>query len=139
MKGALPPSSSDSFFTVSAHWRSRIRPTSVDPVNETFRTTGLVHISRPISGDLSPLPTTTLNTPGGKPACSASTTSASAESGVASAGFATTVQPAANAGATLRVIIAIGKFQGVIAAHTPMPCLIASSRRSGAMVGITSP
>ena len=34
------------------------------------------------------------------------------------------VQPAANAGAALRVIIAAGKFQGVIAAQTPIPCLI---------------
>jgi hypothetical protein len=30
-----------------------------------------------------------------------------------------TVQPAASAGATLRVIIDIGKFQGVMAATTP--------------------
>ena len=116
-----------------------MRPTSVEPVNDTLRTTGFVHISSPISGDLSPLPTMTLNTPGGNPACSPSTISASADSGVASAGLATTVHPAANAGATLRVIIAIGKFHGVIAAHTPRPCLIASSRRSAAIVGITSP
>jgi hypothetical protein len=32
----------------------------------------------------------------------------------------TTVQPAASAGATLRVIIAAGKFQGVIAASPPL-------------------
>ena len=30
------------------------------------------------------------------------------------------VQPAAIAGATFRVIIAVGKFHGVIAAHTPI-------------------
>ena len=35
----------------------------------------------------------------------------------------TTGQPAASAGATLRVIIAMGKFQGVIAAQTPTGCL----------------
>lgn len=34
------------------------------------------------------------------------------------------VHPAANAGATLRVIIALGKFHGVIAATTPIGCLM---------------
>ena len=34
------------------------------------------------------------------------------------------VQPAARAGATLRVIMAAGKFQGVIAAHTPTGSLV---------------
>src|SRR5690606_35062148 len=118
MNGALPPSSSESFLIVSADWRSRMRPTSVEPVNDTLRTVGFVHISSPIFDDCEPV-TTMLKTPGGKPACSASSTSASADSGVAPAGFATTVQPAAKAGATLRVIIAIGKFHGVIAAQTP--------------------
>ena len=33
------------------------------------------------------------------------------------------VQPAASAGPALRVIMALGKFQGVIAAHTPTGCL----------------
>ena len=49
------------------------------------------------------------------------------------------MQPAASAGATLRVIIALGKFHGVIAAHTPIGCLITTSRRSLPTVGITSP
>src|SRR5699024_12194987 len=43
-----------------------------------------------------------------------------ADNGVIAAGFNTDVQPAAMAGANLRVIIDKGKFQGVIAAHTPM-------------------
>src|SRR3546814_16596875 len=64
-------------------------------------------------------PRTRLSTPAGSPASSASTASASAESGVSSAGLRTTVQPAASAGATLRVTIASGKFHGVIAATTP--------------------
>jgi hypothetical protein len=51
----------------------------------------------------------------------------------------TTVQPAASAGATLRVIIECGKFQGVIAAHTPTACLTTTRRRSLPIVGITSP
>ena len=48
------------------------------------------------------------------------TASATAENGVCSAGFSTMAQPAASAGPALRVIIAIGKFHGVMAATTPM-------------------
>ena len=58
--------------------------------------------------------------------------SASAEYGVIDAGLITIVQPAASAGPALRVIIAFGKFHGVIAAHTPIGCLITTMRRSGA-------
>jgi hypothetical protein len=60
-----------------------------------------------------------LSTPGGRPARAASAASASAVSGASSLGLQTTVQPAASAGATLRVIMEKGKFQGVMAATTP--------------------
>ena len=66
----------------------------------------------------------TFSTPAGMPARCASSAAASADSGVCSAGLSTTGQPAASAGATLRVIIAIGKFHGVIAAQTPIGCLM---------------
>ena len=42
-----------------------------------------------------------------------------AVSGVSAAGLRTTVQPAARAGAILRVAIAAGKFHGVTSAATP--------------------
>src|SRR5471032_939562 len=128
MKGALPPSSSDSFLIVGAHCSISRRPTAVEPVKLSLRTVGLLVISAPISLGS---PVTTLNTPGGTPACSASSASASAENGVDSAGFSTMVQPAASAGPALRVIIAIGKFHGVMAAHTPIGSLVTSRRRSG--------
>ena len=67
----------------------------------------------------SALPLITLNTPAGKPARLASSASASADSGVSGAGLTTTVQPAASAGAHLRVIMADGKFHGVMQATTP--------------------
>gem|GEM_PF-5812321 len=51
----------------------------------------------------------------------------------------TTGQPAASAGATLRVIIAKGKFHGVIAAHTPMGCLSTNKRRLLSNCGRVSP
>ena len=76
------------------------------------------------------LPVTTLKTPLGTPARSASSASAKAEKGVWLAGFATMVQPAASAGPTLRVIMAEGKFHGVIDAVTPTGCLITTMRLS---------
>ena len=82
---------------------------------------------------------TTLRTPGGIPARTASSARARADNGVASAGLTTEVQPAARAGATLRVIMAKGKFQGVIAAVTPTGCLSTRRRRSVAGEGIRSP
>ena len=61
----------------------------------------------------------TLTTPGGTPASSSSSASASIVSGVSDAGLSTTVQPAASAGAILRVAIAAGKFHGVTSTATP--------------------
>ncbi len=85
------------------------------------------------------LPVMTLNTPFGMPARSASSASASAVSGVSEAGFSTIVQPTAKAGPALRVIMAAGKFHGVIAATTPTGCLITTMRASALKVGIVSP
>ena len=73
------------------------------------------------------------------PARSASSASASAESGVCSAGLQTIVLPAASAGAALRVIIAEGKFQGVMPPQTPTGCLSTTMRVSVCCAGIVSP
>ena len=73
---------------------------------------------------------TTLSTPGGSPASSPSFITASAVSGVCSAGLSTIVQPAPSAGEALRVGIAAGKFQGVIPAVTPTGSLVTTMRRS---------
>lgn len=81
----------------------------------------------------------TLNTPGGTPASSASTARASAESGVALAGLSTMGQPAASAGPALRVIIAAGKFHGVMAAQTPIGSLSTTMRLSAAGEARVSP
>ena len=80
-------------------------------------------------------PVTTLNTPAGIPARSASSASARAEKGVGRAGLSTMVQPAARAGPALRVIMADGKFQGVMAATTPIGSLSTTIRLSAAMGG----
>ena len=116
MKGAFPPSSSETFFTVPAHCVSSVLPTAVEPVKLNLRTKGLPVSSPPI---VWASPVTMFSTPSGRPARRASSASASAENGVCGAGLQTKVQPAASAGPSLRVIIAAGKFQGVIAAATP--------------------
>ena len=121
MKGALPPSSIETFFTVAAHCSSRIFPTAVEPVKVSLRTSGLPVSSAPMARAE---PVSTLMTPAGMPARWHSSASASAENGVWCAGLQTMVQPAASAGASLRASIAEGKFHGVMAATTPTGCLM---------------
>ena len=125
MNGAFPPSSIDTFLIWSPACLSRIRPTSVEPVNEIFRMTGFEQNSLPTS--LERFEVTMDISPFGKPARSASTAIASAERGVSLAGRAMNAHPAASAGPALRVIIAFGKFHGVIDATTPTGCLMTTS------------
>ena len=102
MNGALPPSSSDSFFSVSALRRARCLPTGVEPVKRDLAHARVVepdvdHLGRALArgGD-------DVQHARGHARPSASSTRASEVSGVSSAGLATTVQPAASAGAILR-------------------------------------
>ena len=126
----------DSFLSVGAHCAISTRPTSVEPVKLSLRTCELDVSSAPISRAL---PVMTLNTPGGTPARAASSAIASADSGVWPAGLTMKVQPAASAGAALRVIMAAGKFHGVMAATTPTGWRSTTMRLSGWCPGITSP
>src|ERR1019366_140981 len=120
MKGALPPSSIEQFTTVSAASLSRIRPTSVEPVNDSLRTRGSFSIADTTGPDFRDV--STLTTPSGTPASASRPAMASAVSGVSEAGLSTTVQPAASAGPILRVAIAAGKFHGVTSTETPTGC-----------------
>ncbi|MBB5570839.1 hypothetical protein GGI58_006010 [Rhizobium lentis] len=97
----------------------RSLPTRVEPVKVIIRTNGLDVISAPMAFAS---PVTTFKTPSGMPARAASSAKAKAENGVNSEGFSTTEQPAAKAGADFRVIMAAGKFHGVMAATTPIGC-----------------
>mmetsp|Transcript_21482 Transcript_21482/g.63310 ORF Transcript_21482/g.63310 Transcript_21482/m.63310 type:complete len:207 (-) Transcript_21482:550-1170(-) len=137
MSGACPPSSMLTFLTVAADWRSSCLPTAVEPVKPSLRTVGLEQSSSPTSCAFAP--STRLSTPLGIPARSASSASALAEKGVSSDGLTTTGQPTARAGAHLRVIIADGKFHGVIAPTTPTGCLRTRMRVPGVVFGTTSP
>ncbi len=60
-----------------------------------------------------------LTAPAGRPASDRMSISASIDNGVWGAGLITLVHPAAIAGPSLRVPIAIGKFHGVISRHGP--------------------
>src|ERR1700751_3053633 len=117
MKGALPPSSIAGFTTLSAAACRSLRPTSVEPVNETTRTRGSLSIASTTGPERRE--GTTLMTPGGKPISTITGINANMVSGVYEAGLSTTEQPAASAGPILRVAIAAGKFQGVTNPATP--------------------
>src|SRR5690606_10552796 len=88
-----------------------LRPTSVEPVNDSLRNRGsaMIGADRALDRDVC----TTFTTPAGRPASSSSRVKKMVVSGVSAGGLITTVQPAASAGAILRVAIAKGKFHGV--------------------------
>ena len=121
MNGAFPPSSIDVRSTLSAACLSRILPTPVEPVNDNLRR----RESPMITGDTSRVRevVSTFTTPRGTPASSNSLTNARVVNGVSSAGLMIEVQPAAIAGAILRVAIAKGKFHGVMRKQGPTGCL----------------
>ncbi len=124
--GALPPSSIDTRRSWCAEASTRLLPTSVDPVNDSLRSLGSA-----IRGAIVLLDerlVKTFTTPAGSPDSSRIWASASMLSGVCWAGLMTDVQPAAIAGPSLRVPIAIGKFQGMIIRHGPTGWRIVRSR-----------
>jgi hypothetical protein len=135
-KGAFPPSSIVTRFTVEAESAISFFPTAVEPVKLSFLMSGLRVNSGPMT-EASPVRTE--KSPAGSPARSASSASARAENGVCGAGFTSMAQPAASAGATFRVIIAMGKFHGVIAAQRPTGSFITSTRLSADGPGMISP
>ena len=117
MKGALPPSSSETFFTVAAHCGHQL----------------LADLGRAGEGELAhhgicgQLQADLARAGGGD-----DVEDAGRDAGAVgqlgqrqgrerrlAGGLITNVQPAASAGAALRVIMALGKFHGVIAATTP--------------------
>ncbi|MMZ60367.1 hypothetical protein D1872_224530 [compost metagenome] len=114
---ALPPSSKDTRFSVSAPIFIIAFPVVVSPVNEIKSTSGSAVIYSP--ADPLPKPWTTLTTPSGIPASFAISPSSETVSGVASAGLITAVFPAARHGPSFHVVSISGKFHGVINAATP--------------------
>jgi hypothetical protein len=96
----LPPSSSTTFFSVSAPWPYTLRPTAPEPVKLTRSTPGCRVRASPAGMS----PVTMFSTPAGSPASCATSPMSSASSGVNGDGLSTVVQPAASAGAIPELI-----------------------------------
>ncbi len=113
----MPPSSIDTRSSWSDALAAKLRPTAVEPVNDSLRNRASDRSGSTVSPAFDVV--TTLSTPSGRPASISNSANASDDSGVRLAGLRTMVQPAATAGAILRVPIAIGKFHGVISRQGP--------------------
>ena len=94
----LPPSSRQTFRMPAPATAATRLPAACDPVKLTMSISGCDAIASPTTR---PGPDTRLNTPAGRPISRAASASWKALSGASSAGFSTTVQPAASAGAIL--------------------------------------
>src|SRR5215831_9728267 len=92
----LPPISRWTFLNDGAVFSATVRPTSVEPVNDTTCTPASETKTDPTS---SPPPVNILTTPGGTPASSKIFTKLTADNGVNVAGLNTTVLPHTSAGA----------------------------------------
>jgi hypothetical protein len=136
MKGAFPPSSMETFFIVPAASLVNIFPTPVLPVKLIFLTMGFVASSVAASRSLVGM---TWIQSAGMPASTANLANAKHEYGVSLGGLMTTEHPAAKAGAIFRVIMAAGKFHGVMIPHTPTGCLRVKTVVLGREEGMTSP
>ncbi len=97
----FPPSSRATRLTVAAATSDTLLPARVEPVNDIMSTPSWPARASPTTG---PNPVTRLNTPAGRPTSSKMSASTNAFRGATSLGLRTTVQPAANAGATLAAI-----------------------------------
>ena len=108
----MPPSSIEVRSTFCAAWASSVRPTWVEPVKDSLRSRGSASSGSVIAAGREEA--ITLTTPAGTPTSVSSCANSSVVSGVLAAGLMITGQPAASAGAILRVAMASGKFHGVI-------------------------
>src|SRR6185437_6121501 len=112
----LPPNSSFTGTKLRPQDSATKRPTSGEPVNVMRLIPACFARAAPAPA---PNPVTILITPAGIPASSASLQKYSVERGVSSAGFTTTVFPAASAGAIPQHSKRNGKFHGTMNPHTP--------------------
>ena len=117
MLADLPPSSKETGVSAGAAAAMIAWPVRLSPVKVMRSIPGWRVSASPTSPG--PKPWTTFSTPAGIPASSASRPRRSALSGVCSAGFKTTVQPKASAGAAFQLACISGKFQGLMQATTP--------------------
>ena len=119
MFGFLPPNSKDIFLKRGAARPAMRAPVTVPPVKLMTGVRGSVINGSPARR---PVPCTRFTTPGGTPASPHNFPKRYAVKGVSSLGLATTVFPAAKAGAIFQVNRYSGKFHGEMQATTPMGC-----------------
>ena len=112
----MPPSSNEVFFSIGPVIPAMRQPTALLPVKLIALVPGCCTMASPTVG---PRPLTTFSTPSGKPISAASAASMVAVRGVTSEGFATTVLPAASAGAIFQVNRYSGRFHGLMQPTTP--------------------
>src|SRR5690606_24585545 len=115
--GFFPPNSNESFLNIGAAVRAMFSPVFVPPVKEIALMFLCSTMACPAEG---PLPCTMFKTPFGSPASVQISPKRKAVIGVISLGFATTVFPAAIAGATFQENKYNGKFHGEMQPTTPM-------------------
>ena len=116
IKGDLPPNSIVNFFSWNEVDWIIFFPTSVEPVNAIFFVSGWDVMISPVLAS----PVIILITPFGILAFWHNSAKYKAVKDVNSAGFKTTVFPAAIAGAIFHANISKGKFQGIIWPTTPI-------------------
>src|SRR5699024_2026797 len=112
-----PPNSMEVRSTLSAAALSKVLPTGVEPVKGTLRRRGSAMTGLEVAD--AERPQTRLRRPAGNPAASMVWAKYCVVNGGSLAASRAMVQPAAIAGATLRVAIASGKFHGVINRQGP--------------------
>src|SRR6266576_1080583 len=134
--GFLPPNSSEQCLKLFAAVVPMVRPTALDPVNDTARTSGCSSMGAPVCG---PNPVTIFTTPFGTPASASTRTRLNVESGVSCAGLITQVLPQTSAGTSFHEGIAIGKFHGAIMAQTPSGLRTAIANLLGSSEGVVGP
>ena len=136
ISGLLPPSSRLTFLSRPPACAPTIRPTSVEPVNETMLMFGSVTSASPVSAS----PMTIWSSPSGRPASlKTAANMAPPQIGVCGSGLSTTALPSASAGATTRMPSTLGEFHGVIAPTTPTGTRRIIDSRSCWTVGTSEP
>ena len=105
MRADLPPSSRNTFFTVSLAAAMMRRPTAVEPVKLTMSTIGSVVRISPTSTALDEI---TLTTPAGMSVSATILPKVCVTHGVSGGPFTTTVHPAASAGTSFASVICTG-------------------------------
>jgi len=105
MNADLPPSSRNTFFTVSLAAAMMLRPVAVEPVKLTMSTRGSVTSAAPTAASDE---FRTFTTPAGMSVSAMIAPSVELTHGVCGGPFTTTVQPAASAGASFAIVICTG-------------------------------